>query len=64
MVLPEYANLTTRELEMADHYAEIGDMARLREYQRLSATRGNGQLNTKTYAQPMRPQRIFDDYNW
>lgn len=39
MPLKEYENLTDHELSMADHYAEIGDFAVLRQYRELSASR-------------------------
>lgn len=55
MSLPEYKNLTADELEMADHYAEIGDMNTLRAFQRLSASRGSEELNPDTYLEPMKP---------
>ncbi len=45
MALSEYKNLTESELEMADHYAEIGDRSALHQLQRLSATRGGGGVN-------------------
>ncbi len=45
MALPEYENLTESELEMADHYAEIGDRAALHQMQRRSATRGGAEVN-------------------
>lgn len=59
MPLPEYENLTQSELEMADHFAEIGDMSALREYQRISAKRGGYKAQDyPEYNQPMRPRRI------
>lgn len=39
MVLKEYENLTPRELELADHYSEIGDSSALRHLQKVSAER-------------------------
>lgn len=42
MALPEYRNLTERELVYADHYAETGNMAGLRRMQELSASRELG----------------------
>lgn len=58
MPLPEYKNLTQSELEMADHYAEIGDMSVLRQYQQLSASREGGSIERSTYDNPMRPRKL------
>ena len=58
MALPEYKNLTQSELDQADHYAEIGDGAALRAFQRLSASREGkhpDKLNSDAYNNPMRP---------
>ena len=57
MCLPEYKNLTQSELEMADHYAEIGDMSALRRYQEISASREGRPVNKTTYDNPMIPRR-------
>lgn len=53
MALPEYKNLTSSELEMADHCAEIGDTAALRRYQKLSADRDGKPVNEQRYFNPM-----------
>lgn len=37
--LPEYKNLTPSELVWADHFAETGNFAALRELRELSASR-------------------------
>lgn len=58
MTLHEYKNLTQSELEMADHYAEIGDASALRRYQKLSADRENKDTNPNTYALPLQPIEI------
>lgn len=58
MSLPEYKNLTQSELEMADHFAEIGDMNALRQYQQISAAREGQPVNRDTYDNPMVPRKI------
>jgi len=59
MALPEYKNLTQSELEMADHYAEIGDMSTLRKFQEISANREEKTaVGTREYSLPMEPRRI------
>ena len=55
-VLREYRNLTQDELEMADHYAEIGDRAGLVQMQKLSRARG-GNDQTKPYNTHLPTQR-------
>tara|TARA_R110000787_G_scaffold193899_3_gene305455 strand:- start:4721 stop:4924 length:204 start_codon:yes stop_codon:yes gene_type:complete len=41
-MLPEFKNLTQHELNMADHYAEIGDGAAVARYAQVSKDRGEG----------------------
>lgn len=54
MALPEYKNLTALELRMADHYADIGDAAALRNFQKLSASReGRYPADTDAHNNPL-----------
>ena len=60
MPLTEYRNLTAEELVWADHCAETGNSAGLRECQRLSASREGRDAheeNNQCYALPLQPRR-------
>ena len=58
MSLPEYKNLTRKELDWAEHCAESGNFTGLREMQELSANReGKSARDTLEYILPLRPIR-------